>query len=90
MEHQEEENRELTFLEKHTHTTADGKKQINVVTALNELDARDKTRYVQVDEIQKAIAGIAGYLDLIDKRIKALEPTIDIVSPEQAKIILKG
>ncbi len=86
------ENKETikSFIERHTSTTLEGKKQIDVVTALNELDVRDRTRYKQIEEIQSAIGGCATMIEELNKQLEELKPKIDIVSPLEAKNLLKG
>jgi hypothetical protein len=78
------------FLERHTSTTSDGKKQVNAFTALNELDVRDKTRYKQVEEIQQAIAGLITLYEELEQRLNEIKPKIQVVSMDEANSILKG
>jgi len=81
------------FIEKYTKIhEATGKSYIDAVSALIELYARIKTCQDAIKDIHVALSdyGQAG-IDF-DKRLMELEgkKKIDIVSPDQASIILKG
>jgi len=65
-------------------------KGFNIATAMMELEARLKTAYAVIDELKEVIQGQAKWAEIVDTRLKKLEPTIQIVSEAEAKIILKS
>jgi len=80
------ENREDNNLYTRHHT----EKGFNVAGMCLELDARIKTLYATIDELKAVIQGQAAWAESVDLRLKKLEPTIQVFSEGEAKIILKG
>lgn len=78
-------NKASDFLERNS---IEGK--IHVQAALLELWARQQNIINMIEELKEGMAGYANYMEKLDERLAKLEPKIDIVSPEQAKIILKN
>ena len=74
------------FIERNTVTSEDGAKRLNATKAILELYARMKTLQIQMMEVQECLACISE----IEERVSKLEGNkkIDIISPDQAKIIL--
>ena len=82
------ENKE-TIIERHTIEAEPGIKKLDLVNALLELDARIKTIYSVIDEIKEVLQGQAAWSQKTDERLQKLDPKIEIVSPDQARNILK-
>ncbi len=81
------------FLDKYTKIhEATGKKYINAVEALIELFARLKSATDEIRSLQTAIGDVCQWGDSIEKRLNIIEgkKTIEVVTPQQANIILKG
>lgn len=78
-------NKASEFLERNS---VDGK--IHVQAALLELWARQENINRHIEEIKEGLAGYAGFMELIDERLKKLEPTIQVFSEREAKDFLKG
>ncbi len=85
-----EENNNI--ISRHTVEKPDGGKGFDLMNALLEMDARLKTFAMALKEREEALGEAGAMMDLFDRRLKELEgkKTIDIVSADQAKIILKG
>ncbi len=80
------------FIERYTRTSESGGKYINAVDAINELYSRIIALQNAIKDIHTALGdyGVAGME--FDKRLAALEglKKIDVISPDQAKIILNS
>lgn len=63
-------------------------KGFNVAGMCLELDARIKTLYATIDELKAVIQGQAAWSEATDIRLKKLEPTIQVFSEGEAKIML--
>jgi len=64
-------------------------KGFNVAGMALEIDARIKTLYSVIDDLKAVIQGQAAWAEQVDIRLKKLEPTIQVFSENDAKIILK-
>jgi hypothetical protein len=64
-------------------------KGLNLAGVIIELEARIRTTYIVIDELKEVIAGQAKWAEIVDTRLKKLEPTIQIFSESEAKTLLK-
>ena len=87
-----EEDKTNNIITRHTVEKADGGKGFDLMNALLEIDVRVKTFAMALREREEALGEAGAMMDLFDRRLKELEgkKTIDIISTDQAKIILKG
>lgn len=81
------EDKASDFIIRNSTEGQDGVRRLNVNSAIIELFSRLKTLQIQVSEIQEAFS----YLSELEERISKLEGNkkIEVVSPDQAKIILR-
>lgn len=63
-------------------------KGFNVHGMCKELEARIKTLYSVIDEMKEVIQGQAKWAEQMELRVKKLEPTIQIYSENDVKIML--
>ena len=78
-----------TIIDRHTIEVEEGVKKLDLVNALLELDARIKTVYCVIDEIKEVLQGQAVWSEQVDERLQKIDPKIEIISPDQARNILK-
>jgi len=64
-------------------------KGFNIAGAFIEMEARIKTMYAVIDELKEVAQGQAKWAEIVDTRLKKLEPTIQVFSEHEAKTILK-
>lgn len=78
------------FIEKHT-KSVDGKKYIDAVEAIIELYSRILSLQNSVKSINEALGDYGAFCISIEERVNKLEGNkkIEIVSPDQAKNLLK-
>ena len=73
------------FLERNQHEG-----RIVVQSALLELWARQQSALNELELIKQTLSGYADYMEKMDERLMKLEPTIKVISEQEAKSILKG
>lgn len=79
-----------TILERHTIEGEDGKKIINIVNILLELDARVKTTYQVIDQVKEIIQGYGVWSEEVEKRLDEIKPKIKIASISDYNNAIKG
>lgn len=83
------EEKASEFIDRHT-AEVDGQKRFNILEAQIELFTRIKSALQGIKEINAALGDYGQFAIDMDNRMKKLEglKTIEVVSPDQAKIIL--
>lgn len=79
-----------SILERHTSEGPDGKKIINIVNIILELDARIKTTYQVIDEVKEIIQGYGAWSKEVEDRLDELKPKIKIASINDYNNAIKG
>lgn len=92
MEDNRHKEKASEFLQRYTKIhEPTGKSYIDATEALIELYSRVQSALSAIKEQNTALGDCAVYMEQMDNRIKELEgkKTIEVISPDQAKIILK-
>jgi len=86
-----EQEKASEFIEKYT-KQHEGKPYIDAVGAIIELYSRIKSAQNEIKNLYEGMGDYGGFAIELDKRVCELEgkKTIEVVSQDQAKIILRG